>query len=264
MDSIIKLENVSFYYPESTEPVFENLSIELGPGISSLIGQNGTGKSTFLLLAGGTVLPQLGDVSILGQNTKELREVVKRHELVSFVFQNMEFDSDESIGDLLEYVFQNGFLKDVKPDFVRELVKIFELEKCLGRKTQEVSKGELQRTILAFSLLYGSRILMMDEPIFALENYQKEKAMDYLCHYSREHGIHLFFSLHELELTEKYAENILLFYKNDKLEYGPKADVFDKSKIEEAYQVPYFMLKQKEALFREQLEVQYDSDKSES
>ena len=48
------------------------------------------------------------------------------------------------------------------------------LEKCLSRKTMEVSKGELQRTILAFSLLYGSRILIMDEPIFALEAYQKE------------------------------------------------------------------------------------------
>ncbi len=53
----IRLEKVSFYYPETEQLVFNDLSIELPKGVTTLVGQNGTGKSTLLLLAPGVLLP---------------------------------------------------------------------------------------------------------------------------------------------------------------------------------------------------------------
>ncbi len=245
MNSIIEFKNVSFKYEEEeNEYIFQDLNINLEAGITSLIGQNGTGKSTFLLLAAGILLPQKGDIIILGNNTKDLRDEFKRQEYVSFIYQNMEFETEESIEDLMEYVYENGFNKEKRDDFILELVNVFELEKILKRKTQEVSKGELQRVILAFSLLYGSKIIMMDEPVFAMENYQKHRAMKYISEYARKNNISIFYSVHELNLTEKYCENIIMFYKNKKIQYGKRDELYTKENLEKLYEIPYSYIAQ--------------------
>ncbi len=256
MASVI-FDSVSFGYPESDSTVFENLSLELPAGIVSLLGQNGTGKSTFLLLAGGSIVPDEGTVMIDGMDTRELREESERQRYTSFIFQNMEFETEKTIGDLLPYVYENGFHAKKAKGFTDELVKVFELESCLTKRTQEVSKGELQRTILAFSLLYGSRILLMDEPIFALEPYQKEMVMDFLVNYARSNGLSIYYSVHELDLSEKYSDYLMVFYKDHPAGETPRIGVtkelFQHDLIEQAYEAPFVMLKNREALFREHM-----------
>ena len=180
MAAEVVFESVRFRYDDGDEDIFAGLDLELPPGIVSLVGQNGTGKSTLLLLASGRLLPTEGRVLIRGIDTRSLRDEQDRQKLVSFVYQNMEFDTEEPIGRLLRVVKESGLLRDDPADPVPELVEVFELQPLLGRRAQEVSKGELQRTILAFCLLYGSPLVAMDEPIFALEDRQKKKAMAYL------------------------------------------------------------------------------------
>jgi len=249
----IRLEKVSFYYPETEQLVFNELSIDLPAGITTLVGQNGTGKSTLLLLAAGVLLPVEGTVHLRGIDTRNLREEQERQRHVSFVYQNMEFETEQSIGDLLQYVHENGFHETKDPELVTELVELCELRKVLGKKTQEVSKGELQRTIVAFSLLYGSKIIMMDEPIFALEEYQKHRLMKYLVEYARSRDLSLFYSVHELDISEKYSDYLLLFHKNGRIQLGKTDVLYKRKNIEEAYEVPYIMLKRKEAIYREAL-----------
>ena len=136
---------------------------------------------------------------------------------------------------------------------IPELVEVFELAPVLGRRTHEVSKGELQRTILAFSLLYGSPILAMDEPIFALEDHQKQRAMDYLTRRSRQEGVSLFYSVHELDISRKFSDSILLFSKTGQPRLGTTAEIFTRETIEQAYEVPFDMLKKREELYRKYL-----------
>jgi iron complex transport system ATP-binding protein len=251
--SEIRLQKVSFYYPESAELVFRDLSIDLPRGITTLVGQNGTGKSTLLLLAAGVLLPVEGTVALRGIDTRDLREEQERQQYVSFVYQNMEFETEENIGTLLDYVHENGFHETRDPDLITELVEVCELKKVLGKKTQEVSKGELQRTIIAFSLLYGSKIIMMDEPIFALEEYQKHRIMKYLVEYASHRDLSLYYSVHELDISQMYSDYLLLFHKNGRIELGPTGQLYNRANIEQAYEVPYIMLKRKEAIYREAL-----------
>jgi iron complex transport system ATP-binding protein len=257
MEAAIRFEAVSYRWVDdedgSATPVFAGLDLELPRGIVSLVGQNGTGKSTLLALASGSIVPEAGRVLICGIDSRELRDERTRQRLVSYVFQNMEFETDEPIGALLEAVHAAGFHAVKRPGFVAELVEAFELVSVLGRRTQEVSKGELQRTILAFSLLYGSPLLVMDEPIFALEDRQKERALEYLAAYARREGIGLYFSLHELDLSRKYSDHLLVFSRGALPKIGPTAELFTRETIEKAYEVPFDMLKQREALYRKML-----------
>jgi ABC-type cobalamin/Fe3+-siderophores transport system ATPase subunit len=133
------------------------------------------------------------------------------------------------------------------------LVEVFELERILEKRTGEVSKGELQRTILAFSLLYGSPIVMMDEPVFAMEDGQKRRAFEFLVDYATRNEVSIYYSVHELELSQEYSEHVLLFSKLGPPELGTTEEIMVREKVEEAYQVPFTMLKQRERLYRKTL-----------
>jgi iron complex transport system ATP-binding protein len=253
LEAPVVFEDVVYAWEESSAPLYTGFSLTLPRGVVSLVGQNGTGKSTLLLLAAGSLLPSSGRVLIDGIDSRELRDETERHRHVSMVYQNMEFETEEPIGETLRAVHEAGFLERREPAFVEELVEVFELARCLDRPMQKLSKGELQRAILAFSLLYGSRILVMDEPVFALEEHQRNRALQFMTDYARRNGIALYYSVHELELSERYSDHLLLFRKDAPPVLGTTAEMFVKERIEEAYQVPLTMLKARERLYRKVL-----------
>jgi len=246
----IVFEGVRFRYPDGDADIFTGLDLELPPGIVSLIGQNGTGKSTLLLLASGRLLPDEGRVLIRGKDTRTLADESARQALVSFIYQNMEFETEEPIGDLLEFVKNGGSLQGEPRSVVEELVRVLELAPILGRRVQEVSKGELQRAILAFSLLYGAPLLALDEPVFALEDRQKKAAMSHLAGLARAGRVSVYYSAHELDLSQQYSDHIVLFSRNASPRVGLTPELFRREIIERAYEVPFHLLKRREELYR--------------
>ncbi len=253
MEDII-FENVTFEYPRTGAVIFENLSLCLSEGVTTFVGQNGTGKSTLLLLTAGSLLPNAGHVYIQGIDTAELQDEQARQRYVSVVFQNMEFETEDDVGTLLRYVYEYGFHEQQEAGLLEKLVDVFELQPFLENKTQELSKGELQRTILAFSLLYGSRIIVMDEPIFALEDYQKHRVMEFMTEFARARKLSIYFSVHELDISQKYSDYTLLFRKDASPIYGLTSKMLTREHLEKAYEVPLTFLKQKETLYRTALQ----------
>lgn len=251
--SIISIQNIDFKYPDGDDYIFKNMSLEIGSGVTSLVGQNGTGKTTMLLLCAGLIVPENGIVKIIDTNTADITHHNERQKLISYIYQNMEFESEENVISLLHFVYNNGFHTNKDDGFIKELIDVFELNQVLNKKTHEISKGELQRVIIAFSLLYGSKIIVMDEPIFALEDYQKHKTMDYMVNYSRSTGTPIIYSAHELDITEKYSDNVCFFYKESQPVIGETKRLYNEKNLEEVFNVPFSMLKQKEYLFRETL-----------
>lgn len=246
----IAFRNVSFTY--DTDAVLSNLSIEVPSGVTSLTGPNGSGKSTFLLLASGRLIPGEGVVELEGRDTRALDETEKNR-LASLVYQNMEFENEEPLGDLLELVFSQGFLDASEKPLVADLVSTLELGGVLRRPTQALSKGEMQRAVMAFSLLYGSRVVVMDEPVFALEDAQKRRALGFLSEYARSSGRSFLYSAHELDLTRDFCDRVLLFSKVGHPRLGTVSEILTREVLEEAYQYPYVLLHQKERLYRSTL-----------
>ena len=213
-----------------------------------------------MLLAAGRVLPQEGTVQLLGRNTRSIDES-ERDKLASYIYQNMELDTDQEVRELLDYVYKNGSLGggaafgalDERKDFLEEVKEVFELQDLLDKKFNALSKGQLQRALAAFSLLYGSKSVFMDEPFFALEERQKESAIKYLKEFCAAKGVTVYISMHELDLTKKYADTVMLFYPNHDIDLGSAAEVLTDQALEKSYGVPASMLKQSEELSREQI-----------
>ena len=124
----IQFKNISFHYESEDKSVFTDLSAELPGGVCSLVGQNGTGKTTFMLLAGGRLLPQSGTVLIDGKDTQSIQSEEERNLLASFVYQNMEFEAEERVGDLFNLVFEAGQHSDENRTLIDELIREFELD----------------------------------------------------------------------------------------------------------------------------------------
>ena len=181
----ISFEDVSFSYPMVEgdldengkqivpQPVFDHFTGVIPSGFTSLIGPNGAGKSTFMMLASGRLIPQSGCINLFGKNISVL-EGEQKNLLASVIYQNMEFESDDKVSNLLSYVYSHGALKGnaksirgKQNDLLSETIEVFELENVLNHGLIEISKGEIQRVLLAFSILYGSASIFMDEPLFA-------------------------------------------------------------------------------------------------
>lgn len=281
----IEFEDLSFTYPpvegdvdsEGRQlvpaPVFDHFTGAIPSGdsgnaagvLTSLIGPNGSGKSTFMLLASGRLVPQTGRCLLFGQDVARLGEEQKNL-LASVIYQNMEFESDDAVDELLPFVYCSGNLKgratgvrDTSCDLLAELVYVFELEQVLTRGLKKLSKGEIQRVLLAFSLLYGSAAVFMDEPFFAMEEGQKDRALAYLREYAGKTGTALFVSMHELDLSRKHADKVLLFHPDRTIDYGTADEVMTDEGLEKAYGVPVAMLKKQEDMTREELKTAADA-----
>ena len=269
--NFLELNDVTFTYPAvegdldengkqvEPKPVFEHFSATLPSGFVSFVGQNGCGKSTLMLLASGRLNPDSGAITLLGKNPATLDDEQKNL-LASVIYQNMEFETEDKVSELLSFVYQNGALKgnanairEGSKDLLSEVIEVFELSGVLEHPLTKLSKGEIQRVLLAFGILYGSDSLFMDEPLFALENHQKESALAYLKEFVHKTGKSIYISMHELDLTKKYADQVLLFYPNRDMALGTPEEVLTRDEVEKAYGVPYAMLKDHENLSREYL-----------
>jgi iron complex transport system ATP-binding protein len=212
-----------------------------------------------MLLASGRLLPQSGCCRLFGQDVARLGGEQKNL-LASVIYQNMEFETEEKVGDLLKQVFQNGKLKGKvkalrsESDLLEEAVEIFELKDSLEKSLTHLSKGEIQRVLLAFSILYGSDSIFMDEPMFAMEDRQKEASLEYLREFVHKTGKTIYIAMHELDLSKKYADQVLLFYPNRDMSLGTPEEVLTDEDLEKAYEIPAALLKKKEDMTRKQLQ----------
>ncbi|NCN06110.1 MAG: ABC transporter ATP-binding protein [Spirochaetales bacterium] len=285
MENCISINNISFFYVNEDAPpnpqdltredltvLFEDFSLTIPGGVTSLIGENGIGKSTLLLLAGARLFPAAGSIYLFGTDTATFRSAYEdprveeaRNQLVSFVYQNMEFETDETLGSVLEHVATQSPAAARSAGILKELVREFDLENDLNRSTVSLSKGAMQRAVIAMAVLYGSRLILLDEPIFALEEPQKARALGYLQDYAHRTNTSIVFSAHQLHLCEKYSDFMLILRKNPEegaLPYffGPTSEIATKKNIETAYRVPFETLHQKEFLYREMLQKSIKKD----
>lgn len=269
METVVRFTNVSFRYPAESDDdatrVFNDVSAELPGGMVSVVGQNGFGKSTLLLLAGGRLFPDAGSVTVHGVETGEFRNAAdneqieeNRNRLVSFVYQNMEFESTDSVGDLMDFVYNHGFHESRSDELLREIRRELELDAFLAKRTQELAKGQLQRAIIGFSLLYGSRVIMMDEPVFAMEEPQKDRTFAFLRQFSAAHDTPVYYSVHNLDLSKKHSDHTVLFTGAGEFIVDRTGDALTRERLESAYNAPIDTLYERDKLYRQVLIQQTD------
>lgn len=181
----LKLENVTFSYAESSEPVFKGLSIEFKENeFSALVGKSGSGKSTILNLLCRFYDPVDGKISI---GNVDLREVSQKdlRSYIGFVFQE-SFVFSGSIRDNLRYgdmtVSDEVIVNALEKANAWEFVKVFKegLDTEIGERGVKLSGGQRQRLAIARTLIKDPKILFLDEATNALDSESEVLVQDAL------------------------------------------------------------------------------------
>ena len=201
----IVLERVSRWYGNVV--AVNDISFEIGAGITGLLGPNGAGKSTLLHLMAGLLRPSSGRVLVDGRPAWREPEMYRRVGLVPEREAVYPFLTGRELADVAARL--QG-LPDPGAAAARA-IRIVDLENAADRPVGTYSKGMRQRAKIAAALVHEPPILLLDEPFNGMDPRQRLHMMDLLRSMAAA-GRTILFSSHILEEVERLADGILVIH----------------------------------------------------
>lgn len=221
---IIEFKNVGLSYDDNQ--VLKNIDLALEAGkFYTLLGPSGSGKTTILNLISGQLTPTHGDILFEGKVINDV-PVEKRHMNTVFqdygLFPNMDVFDNVAFGPSIK-----GMSKaDIKTK-VMEMLDLVKLSAYADREINELSGGQKQRVAIARALANDPEVLLLDEPLSALD-YKLRKDMQYeLREIQQRLGITFVFVTHDQE--EALAMSDWIYVMNDGViqQNGSPEDIYD-------------------------------------
>jgi len=161
---MLEIKNLNFGY--SNQNIIENLTFEVQVGeIVALKGVSGAGKSTILRLISGLEEPKSGSIIL---DEIDITNVPTYSRDIGYVFQDFALFPHLKIADNLKFGISN-LSKKVQTEKVLRYAKLFEIEELLKRYPHQISGGQKQRVAIVRSIITEPKVLLLDEPMSALD-----------------------------------------------------------------------------------------------
>jgi len=214
----------------------DGVSLDIPAGTTlALVGESGSGKTTTVMEILRLRAPQAGSISVLGQDLDALnrgRDVRRRAKQVragiAAVFQDplASLDPRLPVGDLLAEPLRTHGRGKTAPR-VRELLKMVGLEPShANRFPREFSGGQRQRVAIARALALEPRLVVLDEPVSALDVSVRAGILNLLADLQRELGLAYLFVSHDLAVVRHVADRVAVLNLGRVVEYGDADSVF--------------------------------------
>ena len=216
-DSVVQVANVSFRY--GRRQALKNVTLSVGKNqIFGLLGPNGGGKTTLFRILCTLLVPQQGEVRVVGVDVKTDPHEVRR--LIGVVFQSNSLDLElTSYENLLHQGHLYGLRGPELKERVAHLMVRFGLEQRSKDRVRTLSGGLRRRVALAKGLLHRPQILMLDEPTQGLDPGARLDFWRYLRTLRDEEGITILFTTHLMEETEQ-CDHLVILSKGEVLASG--------------------------------------------
>jgi ABC-type Fe3+/spermidine/putrescine transport system ATPase subunit len=203
MPHILELRGVTKQYPAHRAVDDVTLAIERG-SFFSLLGPSGCGKTTLLRMIAGFEKPSAGSILLDGRPIDHLRPYERN---VSTVFQNYALFPHLSVRGNIEFGLRRKGLRDAAAR-VRQALALAQLEGKESRMPSELSGGEKQRVALARSLVLSPDVLLLDEPLSALDPNLRKQVRSELKSLQRRVGVTFLFVTHDQEEALSMSDHI--------------------------------------------------------
>ena len=171
MSNILEIKNLSKHFDDFTAVNNVNFSVEEG-GFFSILGSSGCGKTTLLRIIAGFQQESEGDVIIRGQSMKGIPPEKRP---VNIVFQNLALFPMMNVRENIAFGLKRQKLKTADINFkINEMLERVGLDGYEKKKVTDLSGGQRQRVAIARSLVMNPSILLLDEPLGALDRKLRE------------------------------------------------------------------------------------------
>jgi molybdate transport system ATP-binding protein len=211
---------------------------ETGAGVTALFGASGSGKSTIISVIAGTLRPQSGHIRLADRillDTQTRTWVPPEYRRVAVVFQDHLLFPHLTIRQNLRFGAGRSSSQPMNFDRVVEILEIGDL---LDRAPQTLSGGQCQRVALGRALLRGPELLLMDEPLTALDQGLKERILTYLERAIEQWHIPTLFVSHDQADVRRLAEHVIVLESGKVVSAGPTADTLDRAVLTKLEQRP--------------------------
>lgn len=245
--SLLEIKHLSVVFNSVEKQKFQavkdvNLTLRKGE-ILGIVGESGSGKSvTALSILGLLPYPKaehtpessiiFQNQELIGLNNQQFQQI--RGNKIAFIFQepmsslNPLHKIGKQIAESLK-LHQNLSKKDIEKRTLELLqaVKIPNPQEKINAYPFELSGGQRQRIMIAMAIANNPQILIADEPTTALDVTIQEQIIDLLLELKQKIGMSIIFISHNLRLVHKIADNIVVMYKGQIVEYGSSDKIFN-------------------------------------
>jgi putative spermidine/putrescine transport system ATP-binding protein len=225
----VQVRNVSRSF--GAMKALDNVSIDFPDGgFYALLGPSGSGKTTLLRLIAGFDFPDSGRIVIGGEGVERV-PVEKRR--IGMVFQNYALFPNMSVADNVAFGLSvRGEAKATIANEVQRALDLVQLGKLGERRPHQLSGGQRQRVALARAIVTRPRVLLLDEPLSALDKALRVDMQVELKRIQREVGITTIFVTHDQEEALTMSDRIGILRDGRLVQEGPPEDIYDNPKSE--------------------------------
>jgi spermidine/putrescine ABC transporter ATP-binding subunit len=221
----VRLEAVSKTY--GSETVVRDVSLTIPQGeFFTLLGPSGSGKTTTLSMIAGFTLPDRGTIHIAG---KEATRAPPRERGLGMVFQNYAiFPHLDVFGNV---AFPLNVRKVPKPEVKRRVAEALAMVKLTGfekRFARQLSGGQQQRVALARAIVAQPRVVLMDEPLGALDKNLRYHMQVEIKEISRRLGMTVVYVTHDQEEALTMSDRIAIMDRGSIVQMGPPREVYER------------------------------------
>jgi len=193
-------------------------------GITVVFGPSGSGKTTLLRAIAGLEKSDKGFLKIgdsVWQKGEDFLPTHKRQ--IGYVFQDAALFDHLDVKGNLNFVIKRAI--GLKEDFIESIHNLLEIKTLLNRKTTQLSGGERQRVAIARALLTNPKILLLDEPLSALDLKRKNEILPYLDSIHNDLEIPILYVTHSQDEMSRLADHLLLIEDGNIIGSGPVNDM---------------------------------------
>ena len=213
----VQLEDLTKYYGDTAATNAINLTIAAGE-FFTFLGPSGSGKSTTLMMIAGLVIPNNGDIRIHG---KSIVRVPVHQRNIGMVFQDYALFPHLNVVDNIAFPLKMRGMK--RPEASRRAAATLELMRLGGfesRRPSQLSGGQRQRVALARALVFEPAVLLLDEPLGALDAKLREEMKFELKQLHQSVGCTILFVTHDQEEALMLSDRVAVFNQGGLAQVG--------------------------------------------
>jgi ABC-2 type transport system ATP-binding protein len=239
---------VSGWFRKRIKHALRGVNLSVPEGVFwGLLGPNGAGKTTLLSIIANLLIPEQGEVRVLGKDLRKNADAVRRR--INLSSGHANFLWSLNVRENLEYyAMLYGLSGNTRRQRVNDLLGLFDLQEFARVRFEELSTGTKQKLSLAKSLVNDPALLLLDEPTVGLDPDVARRIREAVQRLHREKGTTILMTTHNMKEAETLCERIA-FIKDGKIKtVGKPQDLKDELRLGDTISVAFSGAVQVEAL----------------